>query len=305
MSMMHEARNATNHTLDTNETQNLAPVQEHFNTGDDYEYNDYDDPVSDIEEHWFEGNDQTVTSQNQQSSLKNIDNRSNATNNDNNNDDACSSRSSSTASHDIPIEVDIPAYEQADFIQRKSVDFYATAKDLGLDLPIEGEDGLMSLSKIHKYTIEEIEKTHKGLKEELIGFCRRHRVGCTELEDMVYAGSESIVQGHVFSTKPRQGASDNKKFAKITLPFDARAKKGENHTQNGRQRLLILANIELDTSPTSTNIPAGSHSRKRLYVTASYLDCAAMELQSLMNRNKYYYIYPTMFKHKYLDGSKL
>ena len=203
----------------------------------------------------------------------------------------------------------------------------STTEPESIMIQTDDENENMFLSNIYRTSIGRLDVgDYIGLKEQIIAFYARHDVNCTELEDEIQVGSELTVRGHIFSTKTRQGSKDNKKFVKLTLPFDVRAKRGRqstkrlewgdtfgqicllfSHIQNGKQRILVFTRLELDTASTlSTNIPAGSHSRQRYYVTdASYLDCGAMELQSLLNGNKHYYIYPTMCKHKYLDSSKI
>ncbi|KAG2226850.1 hypothetical protein INT45_005815 [Circinella minor] len=146
----------------------------------------------------------------------------------------------------------------------------------------------MFLSNIHRTSVRRLEVgNYKGLKEQIIEFYARHDVNCTELEDVIHVGSKLTPRGHVISTKIRQGSKDNKKFAKLTLPFDVRAKSGKqntkrlewvdtfgqiyllfSHIQNGKQRILVFISLELTTASTpSTNIPAESHSRQRFYVT--------------------------------------
>ena len=108
--------------------------QEDLETANDWDYEDFDDPMSGVEEQFFEGSPQsniwrsTTSSSSSDNSNDIDDDSSNDSSNDENNS---SSSDYTTDDDDVPVEVEIPAYATTDFTQR-SVEFYTTAKDLGL-----------------------------------------------------------------------------------------------------------------------------------------------------------------------------
>ncbi|KAI9491241.1 hypothetical protein BDB00DRAFT_506621 [Zychaea mexicana] len=133
------------------------------------------------------------------------------------------------------------------------------------------------------------------------------------------------IREHEFSAKPRLNAKKID-FAKLTLPVDLNARRDQSsddalqwadtfgtilllfsHQHQGKKMILCLLRLELDAHPaTFTNIPIGTHSQSRLYVTdASHLDCLAMQLKSINIENRHYYLYPDMRRHNFLNSSKI
>ncbi|KAG2214577.1 hypothetical protein INT45_005218 [Circinella minor] len=182
----------------------------------------------------------------------------------------------------------------------------------------------MTLDQLNTSTLDEFDDLN--LRSLLLNFYSQHSIHHNNnVANAIHTLKNLTIRGHIFSVSTRQNAK-KLNFAKITLPFDLRARRGQRstenlcwgetfgtilllftHEQNEKTRALCLVRLELDTAPSvGSGIPCGNRQRQRLYVTeASHLDCLAMELKSLHVENKFYYLYTELFKHSFLDSSKI
>ena len=190
---------------------------------------------------------------------------------------------------------------------------------------IDDEPGTtVMLDQLDTSTLDEFDDL--SLRSLLLDFYSRHSIHHNNhIANAIHTSKNLTIRGHIFSVSTRQNAK-KLNFAKITLPFDLRARRGQRstenlcwgetfgtilllftHEHNEKTRALCLVRLELDTAPSvGSGIPCGNRQRQRLYVTeASHLDCLAMELKSLHVENKFYYLYPELFKHSFLDSSKI
>ena len=192
-----------------------------------------------------------------------------------------------------------------------------------ITIKIPDEEATVSLDRLQQDTLDKFNADYK-LGDLLHEFYSRHEIDCSDVDNTIYTGYKAVIRGHVFAAKTRQNAK-GRNFIKLTLPMDIRACSGLrstdnliwcdtfgtallffSHTQNGVNRIMCLLRMETDVEPSPiTSIPSGNHRGQRLYVTdASHLDCLAMSLHSTCS-NKFYYLYPNMFKHRFIDSSKL
>ncbi|KAG2213291.1 hypothetical protein INT45_014317 [Circinella minor] len=187
-----------------------------------------------------------------------------------------------------------------------------------ITVAIEDEvNATATLKRLQQKTTHDFNNEY-DLKSLLTEYYSRHGIDYSNLDATIYTGKQTIVCGHDFS-----GLNV---FAKLTLPVDARARRGltsENalrwghlfgtilltfcHVHREKRRIFCVLSLRMDTTGAPIiNIPVGFHERSCLYVTdVSHLDCVAMELPSLHVDNKSYYIYPEMRKHVYFDTSRI
>ncbi|KAG2214223.1 hypothetical protein INT45_010709 [Circinella minor] len=190
---------------------------------------------------------------------------------------------------------------------------------------IDDEPGTtVMLDQLDTSTLDEFDDL--SLRSLLLDFYSRHSIHHNNhIANAIHTSKNLTIRGHIFFVSTRQNAK-KLNFAKITLPFDLRARRGQRstenlgwgetfgtilllftHEHNEKTRALCLVRLELDMAPSvGSGIPCRNRQRQRLYATeASHLDCLAMELKSLHVENKFYYLYSELFKHSFLDSSKI
>ncbi|KAG2217346.1 hypothetical protein INT45_010278 [Circinella minor] len=153
---------------------------------------------------------------------------------------------------------------------------------------IDDEPGTtVMLDQLDTSTLDEFDDL--SLRSLLLDFYSRHSIHHNNhIANAIHTSKNLTIRGHIFSVSTRQNAK-KLNFAKITLPFDLRARRGQRstenlcwgetfgtilllftHEHNEKTRALCLVRLELDTAPSvGSGIPCGNRQRQRLYWTFS------------------------------------